>query len=102
MAEKEQKRICPEVISIGKSHRDYFLSSNHHVFSFCGDVDTVIQDLSGLFRHQFPNSAHDQYLNSGLFFDIQGICRLDLVQEDNQQVLEVACISLCQNPKDFQ
>jgi hypothetical protein len=102
MDEKEQKRIYPEVISIGKSHRDYFQGSNHRVFSFCGDVGTAIQDLQDLFCRRFPNSVHDQYLNSDLFVYIQGICRLDLVQVSNQQVLVVVCTSLCQNPRDFQ
>jgi hypothetical protein len=102
MGEKERKRFYPSVISIDKSHLDYFQGANHHVFSFCGDVGTANQDLQDLFRRHFPNFVHDQYRNSALFVYIQGICRLDLVREDNQQVLEVACISLFRNPKDFQ
>jgi hypothetical protein len=84
------------------SHRDYFQGSNHHVFSFCGDGGIAIQDLQDLFRRLFPNSGHDQYLNFDLLVYIQGICRLDLSQVSNQQVLEVVCISLYQNPRDSQ
>jgi hypothetical protein len=84
------------------SHRDYFQGSNHHVFSFCGAVGTAIQDLKDLFRRQFPNFSHDQYLNFVLLVYIQGIYKFDHVQVDNQQVLEAACISPFQNPGDFQ
>jgi hypothetical protein len=102
MAEKERKRFYPSVTSIDKSHRDYSRGSSHHVFSFCDDDDTAIQDLLDLSRRQFPNFVHDQYLYSAPFFYIQGICTLDLAQVDNQQVPEVGCISLCQNLKGFQ
>jgi hypothetical protein len=98
---KEQKRIYLLAISIGKIHRDYFQGSSHHVFSFCGDVGTVIQDLQDLLPRPFPNSVHDQYLNSDLFAYIQEICRPDLGRVNNQQALEVVCIFLSQNPRDF-
>jgi hypothetical protein len=84
------------------SHRDYFQDSNHHVFSFCGVVGTASQDLQDLFHRQFPNFAHDQYLNSDLSVYIQEIYKLDHAQVDNQQVLEVVCISLFQNLGDSQ
>jgi hypothetical protein len=102
MGEKEQKRFCLWVISIGKSHRDYFQGSNHHVFSFCGDADKVSQDLQDLFHPLFPNSVHDQYLNSDQFVYIQGICKFDHAQADSQLVLGAVCISLFQNRGDFQ
>jgi hypothetical protein len=102
MVEKEQKRFYLEVTSTGMSHRDYFQGSNHHGFSFCGVVGTVIQDLLDLFRRQFPNFEHDRYLNSDLSVYIQGICRLDLSQVNNQLVLEVVCTFLCQNLRDSQ
>jgi hypothetical protein len=84
------------------SHRDYFQGSNHHVFSFCGDVGTAIQDLQDLFHRQFPNFEHDQYLNSDLSVYIQGICRLDLSQVNSPQVLGVVCTFLYQNLRDSQ
>jgi len=84
MVEKEQKRFCLEVTSRGMSHRDYFQGSIHHVFSFCGVVGTVIQDLQDLFRRQFPNYERDRYLNFDLSVYIQGICKCDLWQVSNQ------------------
>jgi hypothetical protein len=102
MGERERKRFYPLAISMCMSHRDCFQGSNHRVFSFCGDVDTAIQDLQDLFRHPFPNCEHGQYLNLDLLFYIQGICKFDHAQVDNQQVLEAACISLFQNLGDFQ
>jgi hypothetical protein len=102
MGEQEQKRFFPEVISNGKSHRDCFQGSTRHEFSSDDDVGTVIQDLQDLSPRLFPNSAHDQYLNFDQFSCIRGICRLDLEQVNNQQVLEAVCTFLCQNLKDFQ
>jgi hypothetical protein len=102
MVEQEQRIAFPLVISTGMSHRDYFQDSNHHVFSFCGVVGTASQDLQDLFHHQFPNFAHDQYLNSDPSVCIQEICRLDLSQANNQQVLGVVCTFLYQNLRDSQ
>jgi hypothetical protein len=102
MGERERKRFYLLVTSIGMSHRDCFQGSSHHEFSFCGDVGTAIQDLPDLSHRLLPNFEHDQYLNFDLFFYIQGICKFDHVQVNNQQVLEVVCISLFQNLGDFQ
>jgi hypothetical protein len=101
MGERERKRFFPLAISMCMSHRDCFRGSNHHVFSFCGDVGTAIQDLQDLFRRLFPNCEHDRYPNFDPPVYIQGICKFDHVQGDNQQVLEVGCISLFQSLKDF-
>jgi hypothetical protein len=71
------------------------------VFSFCDGADIAIQDLQGLFRHQFPNSSHDQYLQVVQIFDIQEIDKSDLELRESRPVPVVEDKSLDQNLKDF-